>query len=58
MMEYANSIGIQNPMNQLLNEGVLETVFVSDTSVVSSGDYQRYYYVDGKHTTILLTHKH
>jgi thiamine biosynthesis lipoprotein len=43
------SIGIQNPDESIVsNEGVLETVFVSDTSVVSSGDYQRYYYVDGK----------
>lgn len=43
------SIGIQNPDESVLsNDGVLETLYVSDMSVVSSGDYQRYYHVDGK----------
>ena len=43
-------IGIQNPDNVVTNEGsnVLETVFIKDTSVVSSGDYQRYYMVGDK----------
>ncbi|MGN9165880.1 FAD:protein FMN transferase [Tissierellaceae bacterium HCP3S3_D8] len=39
-------IGIQNPDKSLIQSGnVLETVFVKDASVVSSGDYQRYYMV-------------
>jgi len=43
-------IGIQNPDgNAIIPEGeALDTVFVTDTSVVSSGDYQRFYEVDGK----------
>lgn len=44
-------IGIQNP--EVLTdaedgENVLDTLYVGDTSVVSSGDYQRFYIVDGK----------
>ncbi|NLZ39359.1 MAG: FAD:protein FMN transferase [Firmicutes bacterium] len=43
------SIGIQDPNESIISEnGVLETVFVSDASVVSSGDYQRYFIYDGK----------
>ena len=43
------SIGIQNPNESIVSEnGVLETVFVSDASVVSSGDYQRYFIYQGK----------
>lgn len=39
-------IGIQNPRNSIVAENnELETVFIEDCSVVSSGDYQRYYYV-------------
>ncbi|NLY46559.1 MAG: FAD:protein FMN transferase [Tissierella sp.] len=42
-------VGIQNPDTSLFDSGrVLETVFVTDASVVSSGDYQRYYYVGDK----------
>lgn len=42
-------IGIQNPDKELINTGnILETLFIKDMSVVSSGDYQRYYMVDGK----------
>lgn len=42
------AIGIQNPDKAVFGDGsnVLETVFVNDSSVVSSGDYQRYYVVD------------
>ncbi len=40
-------VGIQNPDASLFDVGrVLETVFITDASVVSSGDYQRYYYVN------------
>lgn len=43
-------IGLQNPFyfddNSLKN--LIDTAFVSDTSVVTSGDYQRFYTVDGK----------
>lgn len=40
-------VGIQNPDSTLFDTGrVLETVFITDASVVSSGDYQRYYIVD------------
>lgn len=42
-------IGIQNPDSELIKTGnILETVFIKNTSVVSSGDYQRYFMVDGK----------
>ena len=37
-------VGIQNPTGE---EGYLHTVQVQDISVVTSGDYQRYYTVDG-----------
>jgi thiamine biosynthesis lipoprotein len=38
-------IGIQDPDDAEKN---LHTVFVTDSSVVTSGDYQRAYWVDGK----------
>lgn len=43
-------IGIQNPDKSIVNEpsNILDTVFINDASVVSSGDYQRYFVVDGK----------
>ncbi|ABW18436.1 ApbE family lipoprotein [Alkaliphilus oremlandii OhILAs] len=43
-------IGIQNPDQSILpNESsILETIFINNASVVTSGDYQRYYMVDGK----------
>ncbi len=43
-------IGIQNPDKFLSTEGdsLLDTVYAKDASVVSSGDYQRYYVVDGE----------
>ncbi|OLS03031.1 FAD:protein FMN transferase [Tissierella creatinophila] len=42
-------IGIQNPDKDLIDTGsILETLFVKDYSVVSSGDYQRYFIVDGE----------
>lgn len=42
-------IGIQNPDESTVSDSeVLETVFVDNASVVTSGDYQRYYVVDGK----------
>lgn len=42
-------IGIQNPDSSLFDSGnSLETLFISDASVVSSGDYQRYFVVDDK----------
>lgn len=42
-------IGIQNPDESIVSDsGVLETVFVNNASVVTSGDYQRYYVVDDK----------
>lgn len=37
-------VGIQNPTGE---EGYLHTLQVKDISVVTSGDYQRYYTVDG-----------
>ena len=44
------AIGIQDPNSSIVSEkeNILDTVFVNDASVVSSGDYQRYYVVDGK----------
>lgn len=43
-------IGIQDPNKSIVSDNptILDTVFVNDASVVSSGDYQRYYIVDGK----------
>lgn len=43
-------IGIQDPEKMIVTaeENLLDTIFVNNTSVVSSGDYQRYYVVDGK----------
>ncbi|MBR5288273.1 MAG: FAD:protein FMN transferase [Clostridia bacterium] len=42
-------IGIQDPDGALLNTSdIVETFFISNVSVVTSGDYQRYYTVDGK----------
>ena len=40
------SIGIQDPNASIVSDdNILDTVFVEDASVVSSGDYQRYYVV-------------
>lgn len=42
-------IGIQNPdLSVSANSNILDTVFINDASVVSSGDYQRFYMVDDK----------
>lgn len=39
-------IGIQNPDEDLIDLGrTIDTVFIDSQSVVSSGDYQRYYFV-------------
>lgn len=41
-------VGIFDPDSTLFSENRnLDTVYVNDGSIVSSGDYQRYYYVDG-----------
>lgn len=43
-------IGIQDPEKSILSEDddLLDTVFIRDASVVSSGNYQRYYIVGGQ----------
>ena len=43
-------IGIQNPSKAIVSDDDtnLDTVFVNNSSVVSSGDYERYYTVNGK----------
>lgn len=43
-------IGIQDPNKDIFTDDnkILDTVFINDLSVVSSGDYQRYYIVDGE----------
>lgn len=39
-------IGIQNPSESIVSDkGVLDVIFVENASVVTSGDYQRYYVV-------------
>ncbi|MGI6575937.1 MAG: FAD:protein FMN transferase [bacterium] len=43
------AIGIQNPDKSIIaDDRLLDTIFVNDASIVSSGDYQRYYLVDGE----------
>lgn len=43
-------IGIQNPQGNVLipDDKPLDTVFAVDTSIVTSGDYQRFYVVNGE----------
>ena len=42
-------VGIQDPDGSVLGlSDIVETLFISGRSVVTSGDYQRYYTVDGK----------
>ncbi|HHV94307.1 MAG TPA: FAD:protein FMN transferase [Firmicutes bacterium] len=42
-------VGIQDPRQSIFSEdSLLDVVFINDGAVVSSGDYQRYYTVDGK----------
>lgn len=43
-------IGIQNPDGNVLipDDKPLDTIFAADTSIVTSGDYQRFYVVDGE----------
>jgi thiamine biosynthesis lipoprotein len=43
-------VGIQSPDRAVVSdeENMLDTIFLNNASVVSSGDYQRYYIVDGK----------
>jgi len=43
-------VGLQDPQKSILSDGdnILDVVYVNDASVVSSGDYQRYYVVDDK----------
>ena len=52
-------IGIQNPdrLTVTAEENLLDTVFIEEASVVSSGDYQRYYMVDGKRIHHLIDPK-
>lgn len=41
------NVGIENP-DKSGKEAHVENVYISDVSIVTSGDYQRYYMVDGK----------
>lgn len=43
-------IGVQDPDKSIITdeENTLDTIYINNASVVSSGDYQRYYIVDGK----------
>ena len=41
-------VGIQDPDGAVLGlSDIVETLFIANTSVVTSGDYQRFYTVDG-----------
>ena len=43
-------VGIQNPEEAMLGANTIKDVaYLTDTSVVTSGDYQRYYVVDGEY---------
>lgn len=45
------SVGIQNPEGHILSVAtgdILETFYIADCSIVTSGNYQRYYVVDGQ----------
>ncbi|MGZ9586132.1 FAD:protein FMN transferase [Paenibacillus marinisediminis] len=52
-------IGIQNPDKLTVTDedNLLDTVFIEEGSVVSSGDYQRFYEVDGKRIHHLIDPK-
>ncbi|WP_232696402.1 FAD:protein FMN transferase [Brevibacillus daliensis] len=52
-------IGIQNPDRLVVTdeENLLDTAFIQEASVVSSGDYQRYYEVDNKRIHHLIDPK-
>lgn len=40
-------VGLQNPDKNIIDTGnILETVFINNMSIVSSGDYERYYYYE------------
>ena len=41
-------VGIKDPDGPLFGSDPIDTIFLNDASVVSSGDYQRYYIVDGE----------
>jgi thiamine biosynthesis lipoprotein len=43
-------IGIQDPDKPVINdkENTLDTIYINDAAVVSSGDYQRYYIYEGQ----------
>lgn len=41
-------VGIQDPNKSIFSEdNLLDVIYITDSSVASSGDYQRYYIVDG-----------
>lgn len=46
------AVGLQNPDAVMSmdpsNENMIDTVYANNTSIVTSGDYQRFYIVDGK----------
>ncbi len=43
------TIGVHNPEKSIVDgDGLLDTIFVNDAAIVTSGDYQRYYIVDGQ----------
>ncbi len=51
-------VGIQNPKEDInKNNNVYDTVFVNYACVVSSGNYQRYYIVDGKSYNHIINSK-
>lgn len=51
-------IGIQNPdIDENNSKNIIDSIFIQDKAVVSSGNYMRYYIVDGKYYNHIIDSK-